>query len=84
MVRVIEVQHDIINKDNFQSRVIKYDDFEQYVEDMQDGGAIFMGLSSLPVNVELFNLQTGNKWLQVDFKREDGSIVRHQAWATMV
>jgi hypothetical protein len=80
MVKIIEIHHSKDNKNNFQSRIIEDESFENYVSDLRNNGNYKFHYASIPRRCKLENLTIGDKWLECEFKSPFGESVKHIAW----
>lgn len=80
MVQIIEIHHSLESKDNFQSRIIEDESFEQYINDLKKNGNNKFLYSSIPRRCKLENLTSGDGWLECEFTSPFGERVKHIAW----
>jgi len=54
MIKIVEFHHPIDNPHEYQCRIIKYESFEKYANDLENGEAQYLGQYSLPriLNIE--------------------------------
>ena len=81
MVKIIEIHHELDNKDNFQSRVVEADSFEVYKNQLLEDGNNKFPYASIPRQCEIENFKSGRKWLECEFARpSDSKTMKHIAY----
>lgn len=83
MIKIIELHYPNDEPDNYQCRIIEYESFEKYVEDLKQFKVNFNSGYSIPYTVDknksYFNIH--NNWLIIRYPRPaDNRMLIHQAW----
>lgn len=87
MIKIIELHFPDEEPNNYQCRIIEYDSFEKYVEDLKQLKAHYRSNYSLSprINLNKSELNIYDNWLIVKYPRPaDGKLLIHQAWVVNI
>lgn len=87
MIKIIELHFPDEEPNNYQCRIIEYDSFEKYVEDLKQLKVHYRSNWSLSPRIDLnkseFNIY--DNWLIVKYPRPaDSKLLIHQAWVVNI